>query len=786
MKKCVIGLCILLTSAALLGARQASHEKPAERGKYGTASGADQVLSAVYDPANNSLRVSGNSGGGTVTSVGLSMPGAFTVTGSPITASGTLSVGWGAQPIGIANGGTGQTTSGGAFNALAPPTVAGGLLYGTGLNTYGNLALGASGQCLGSNGAALVWTTCGTGTSLTLAGDLSGSLSTQVVVGLQGHSVSATAPASGQVLEWNGAANAWTPTTLPSFGAVASVGLSAPSIFNTTGSPITGSGTLTLSLAAQPANTIFAGPASGVGTAPVFRSLSGADLPSINLAAGGNGGVAGVLGVGNGGTGITSVGSSGQCLGSNGTAMVWTSCGGGGGAALALQTNGASNSGQSVLNLVNGTNITFANTSGGIVTASVTGTLAPALLPNPAGDVTGSYAATAVTGLHFGSTGIPLSATAPASGQCLQYNGTNILGGACGSGAPGGATMQLEYNNAGSFGGTSNLNYSSATGQLALNQLANGDQTLYGTRATDTAPAGNFIDFQNAAKSADLFKVDTLGNVTATSFTSTSGGPASITGSEGTCSGAAAGKDILCAGDSTTHTIQASVNGGSFAPITLGPSTAPVSGDCVKWGANWTLADQGAPCGSGGTSSITLQSNGTNNASQTALNLVPGTGISITNSSGGNVTITATGGGGGGVSVVYATSTSETAASTPVLTMVTPSANHLYRFSLTILQTAVASSTGCTLSTYTSWTDAVSGLAVTNLQIPEIFDITRGNGPYQTVALTSSSGNLPLAAHVSPEIISAKASDPVRYFVAYAGSCGSPSYTVQPVLEQLQ
>lgn len=143
-------------------------------------------------------------------------------------------------------------------------------------------------------------------------------------------------------------------------------------------------------------------------------------------------------------------------------------------------------------------------------------------------------------------------------------------------------------------------------------------------------------------------------------------------------------------------------------------------------------------------------------------------------------------GGGGGVSVVFATSATETAASVPSTTMVTPGANHIYRLGMTILQSAVATSTGCTLSVYTSWTDAVSGLAVTNLQLPEIFDITRAGGPYTTVALTSTSGNLPLEAQMQPEMIDAKAGDPVSYLVAYAGSCGSPSYTVQPVLEQLQ
>ena len=57
-------------------------------------------------------------------------------------------------------------------------------------------------------------------------------------------------------------------------GTVASVGLAAPSIFTVTGSPVTGSGTLTLALATQAKNTHFVGPASGANAAPTFRTIA--------------------------------------------------------------------------------------------------------------------------------------------------------------------------------------------------------------------------------------------------------------------------------------------------------------------------------------------------------------------------------------------------------------------------------------------------------------------------------------------------------------------------------
>ena len=62
-------------------------------------------------------------------------------------------------------------------------------------------------------------------------------------------------------------------------GTVTSVGLSMPGIFSVTGSPVTSSGTLTVALATQSVNKVFAGPASGSVATPTFRSLVAADLP---------------------------------------------------------------------------------------------------------------------------------------------------------------------------------------------------------------------------------------------------------------------------------------------------------------------------------------------------------------------------------------------------------------------------------------------------------------------------------------------------------------------------
>lgn len=66
-------------------------------------------------------------------------------------------------------------------------------------------------------------------------------------------------------------------------GTVTSVALSLPSIFTVSGSPVTGSGTLTGTLASQTANTVFAAPNGSAGT-PTFRVLAAADIPTLTAA----------------------------------------------------------------------------------------------------------------------------------------------------------------------------------------------------------------------------------------------------------------------------------------------------------------------------------------------------------------------------------------------------------------------------------------------------------------------------------------------------------------------
>lgn len=90
-------------------------------------------------------------------------------------------------------------------------------------------------------------------------------------------------------------------------GTVTSVGLALPaSVFSLSGTPVSISGTLTGAFIVQTANTVFAGPISGVAAVPAFRALVAADLPTGNLTDVGTDGI--TIGNGSGsviGTGTT-------------------------------------------------------------------------------------------------------------------------------------------------------------------------------------------------------------------------------------------------------------------------------------------------------------------------------------------------------------------------------------------------------------------------------------------------------------------------------------------------
>lgn len=244
-------------------------------------------------------------GGGTVNSVAQTVPAGFSVTGSPITNTGTLAISYA----------TGQAanrflaTPDGTTGALSLRAIVAGDLPAIDLTTgvTGTLPVangGTGAATLTANGVLL-----GNGTSAVSTVALSGD---QLLRGVTSSAPTATSVPScssaNQALNYNTTTHAFSCATISAgTGTVTSVAQTVPSVFSITGSPVTTSGTLAIDWATgQTANRVLASPNGAPGQV-ALRALVGADIPQINLGASGNGGVTGNLPVTNlnGGTGAS-------------------------------------------------------------------------------------------------------------------------------------------------------------------------------------------------------------------------------------------------------------------------------------------------------------------------------------------------------------------------------------------------------------------------------------------------------------------------------------------------
>lgn len=101
---------------------------------YGNGAGgfSNVTIGSGVSFAGGTLSATG--AGGTVTSVAATVPAFLSVSGSPITTSGTLAISYSGTALPIANGGTGQTTDAAAITALTGAQTSGYYLRSNGTN----------------------------------------------------------------------------------------------------------------------------------------------------------------------------------------------------------------------------------------------------------------------------------------------------------------------------------------------------------------------------------------------------------------------------------------------------------------------------------------------------------------------------------------------------------------------------------------------------------------------------------------------------------------------------
>ncbi len=189
-----------------------------------------------------------------VTSVGLSLPAEFTLSGTPVTSSGTLTGVWASQLQNLffasPNGSSGTPV----FRALVAADIP-ALSYVTSVALTAPTEITVGGSPITSSGTiALTWTN--ESANRVFAGPTTGAAATPTFRSL----VTADLPAGT--------------------GTVTSVDMTLPTEFVLTGNPITASGTFTVNWATELAHAAFIGPASGPAAKPTFRALVASDLPA--------------------------------------------------------------------------------------------------------------------------------------------------------------------------------------------------------------------------------------------------------------------------------------------------------------------------------------------------------------------------------------------------------------------------------------------------------------------------------------------------------------------------
>jgi hypothetical protein len=197
------------------------------------------------------------SGTGSVTSVGLAAPPSeFSVSGSPVTSAGTLTL---IKQVQAANTLWAGPTLGAPAQPSFRPLSSADLPAGTGTVT-------SVAQTVPAEFAI-------TGSPITTTGTLA------ITKQTQNPNYVWAGPTTGPVAQPT--FRALVTGDLPAgTGTVTSVAQTVPAEFIITGSPITTTGTLAITKATQAANLVWAGPTTGAAATPTFRSLVAADIPA--------------------------------------------------------------------------------------------------------------------------------------------------------------------------------------------------------------------------------------------------------------------------------------------------------------------------------------------------------------------------------------------------------------------------------------------------------------------------------------------------------------------------
>ena len=345
----------------------------------------------------------------------------------------------------IANGGSGQTTASNAFDALAPTTSSGDIIYRTAASG-GNvrLAIGSNGQILAASGGLPVWiTAAGTGTVTSV--DVSGG-GTGITYSGGPITTAGTITASGTTAIAHGGTSA--TTAIAAFNGLAPTTTSGDLIYRTStgnvrlgigssGQLLTASGGLPVWISPSAGGTVTSVDVSGGGTGLTFNGGPVTSAGTITAT--------GTLGVGFGGTSATTAIAAFDALApttTSGDLIYRTSTGN---VRLAIGTSGTiltSSGGFPVWSANNGTvnyvDVSGGNTgltfNGGPVTASGTitasGTLVVSAGGTGASTLTGVLKGTGTTAITAATAGTDFVSPIVATNFTAQQTfagATNIL-----------------------------------------------------------------------------------------------------------------------------------------------------------------------------------------------------------------------------------------------------------------------------------------------------------------------------------------------------------------------